>query len=161
MNKILRRIMETGGMTEAMEKDIERLKDDFDEREGILRRYGETYDGEDRDDYEFSERRREDDAINVYTPREEEKDWRQMYDDMRERYLNRFFGGRDFEDDRRERYEYDRRERRDMPSVSEEYDRIMRETEADVKRDGTPQTFDELLERTEPDEKERKEEGNR
>ena len=49
MEKILRRIMESGGMTEDMEQDIERLKDDFDEREGILKRYGETYDGEDRD----------------------------------------------------------------------------------------------------------------
>lgn len=51
MEKILRRIMESGGMTEDMERDVERLKDDFDEREGILKRYGETYDGEDQDEY--------------------------------------------------------------------------------------------------------------
>ena len=47
MDKILRRIMETGGLTEDMERDIDRLRSDFDEREGMLRRYGETYDGED------------------------------------------------------------------------------------------------------------------
>ena len=33
MDKILRRIMETGGLTEDMEKDIDRLSSDFDERE--------------------------------------------------------------------------------------------------------------------------------
>lgn len=37
MEKILRRIMDSGGMTEDMERDVERLKDDFDEREGILK----------------------------------------------------------------------------------------------------------------------------
>ena len=66
MNKILRRIMETGGLTPDMEEDIQRLRDDFDERESILKKYGETYDGEEADEYE-------------YTPKEEEKDaeeWR-------------------------------------------------------------------------------------
>ena len=133
MDKILRRIMETGGLTEDMEKDIDRLRSDFDEREGMLRRYGETYDGEDRDEYEWRERdeeRREDsdrDDREIYTPREEAKDyedWRGRYEEMRQRYLDRFFGGRD---------------------EGEEY----RETEEDVRRDGEPQTFDELLERTE------------
>ena len=47
---------------------------------------------------------------------------------MRQRYLDRFFGGR---------------------GEGEEYREIMRETEEDVRRDGEPQTFDELLERTE------------
>ena len=46
MNKILRRIMETGGLTPDMEEDIQRLRDDFDERESILKKYGETYDGD-------------------------------------------------------------------------------------------------------------------
>ena len=44
---ILKRIMETGGVTDAMEKDIQDLRDEFNEREGILKRYGETYDRED------------------------------------------------------------------------------------------------------------------
>lgn len=124
MEKILRRIMESGGMTEDMERDVERLKDDFDEREGILKRYGETYDGEDRDEYDYSER----DDINIYTPKEEEKDWKQEYDNLKERYMNRFFGTSD---------------------VKDEFDDTMEETKEDVKRDGTIQSFDELLEKTE------------
>lgn len=124
MEKILRRIMESGGMTEDMERDVERLKDDFDEREGILKRYGETYDGEDRDEYDYSER----DDINIYNPKEEEKDWKQEYDNLKERYMNRFFGTSD---------------------VKDEFDDTMEETKEDVKRDGTIQSFDELLERTE------------
>lgn len=114
MDKILRRIMETGGLTEDMERDIDRLRSDFDEREGMLRRYGETYDGEDMDEYEWRGR--------------DDEDWRRRYEEMRQRYLDRFFGGRD---------------------EGEEYREIMRETEEDVRRDGEPQTFDELLERTE------------
>lgn len=127
MTKILRRIMESGGMTDDMEEDVRRLQDDFDEREGILRKYGETYDGEDRDEYEFSER----DESSLYTPLEEEKfanEWRTKYEEMKKRYLDRFFGIGDVKDD---------------------YFDIMRETRDDVKRDGEPQTFNELLERVE------------
>lgn len=124
MEKILRRIMDSGGMTEDMERDVERLKDDFDEREGILKRYGETYDGEDQDEYEYSGR----DDINIYTPREEEKDWKKEYDDLKARYMDRFFGNSE---------------------VKEDFNDTIEETEEDVKRDGEVQTFDELLERTE------------
>lgn len=122
MEKILRKIMESGGMTEDMEKDIKRLKDDYDEREGILRKYGEIYDGEDRDEYDFTERSTE----SVYTPREEDKNWRDEYEGLKKRYLDRFFGG-----------------------VGDKVDDIIKETEEDVKRDGEKQTFDELLERVE------------
>lgn len=124
MEKILRRIMESGGMTEDMERDVERLKDDFDEREGILKRYGETYDGEDQDEYEYSGR----DDVNIYTPREEEKDWKKEYDDLKARYMDRFFGASE---------------------VKEDFNDTIEETEEDVKRDGEVQSFDELLERTE------------
>lgn len=127
MTKILRRIMESGGMIDDMEEDVRRLQDDFDEREGILRKYGETYDGEDRDEYEFSER----DGTSIYTPREEDKladDWRIKYEEMKKRYLDRFFGTDEIEDD---------------------YFETMRKTREDVKRDGEPQSFDELLERVE------------
>ena len=127
MTKILRKIMESGGMTEDMERSVRRLQDDFDEREGILKKYGETYDGEDRDEYEFSGR----DTDEIYTLREEEKladDWRAKYEEMKSRYLDRFFGTDEIEDD---------------------FDRTMRETRDDVKRDGEPQTFNELLERVE------------
>ena len=127
LNKILRRIMETGGMTPDMEEDIQRLRDDFDEREGILKKYGETYDGEDADEYEFNGR----DTDTVYTPKEEEKDaneWKRKYDDMKSRYLDRFFGGVD---------------------NAENFEETMDETREDVERDGDPQSFDELLERVE------------
>lgn len=120
MNKILRRIMETGGMTPDMEEDIQRLRDDFDEREGILKKYGETYDGEDMDEYEYTGR----DTSEIYTPKEEEKDakeWRTKYEEMKARYLDRFFGGVE----------------------------TMEETREDVERNGEPQTFDELLGRVE------------
>lgn len=124
MKKILRRIMETGGLTPEMEEDIERLKNDFYEREGILKKYGEVYDGEDKDEYEYTGR----DTDTVYTPSEEENEWRTKYEGMKQRYLDRFFGG---------------------AQDSGEFEQIMNETENDVERDGEPQTFDELLERTE------------
>lgn len=127
LNKILRRIYETGGLSESMEQDIERIRADFDEREGELRRYGEVYDGEDRDEYDYVRRDdRGNDTDSIYTPREEEKDWRKEYETMRDRYLKRFFGGQD-----------------------DKVDEIMEETKEDVKRDGEDQTFDELLERVE------------
>ena len=127
MNKILRRIMETGGLTPDMEDDIQRLRDDFDEREGILKKYGETYDGEDIDEYEYTGR----DPQEIYTPKEEEKDakeWRKNYEEMKARYLDRFFGGVD---------------------IDKNFEETMNKTREDVKRDGEPQTFDELLERVE------------
>lgn len=135
IDKILRKIMETGGLTEDMEKDIQRLRDEFDEREGVLKRYGETYEGEDQDEYDWEESRRvrddNDDDVEVFTSREEEKlsnDWRSRYEEMRKKYIDRFFGGDD---------------------VREDFNRTMEMTEDDVIRDGEPQTFDELLERTE------------
>lgn len=127
MNKILRRIMETGGLTPDMEEDIQRLRDDFDEREGILKKYGETYDGKDIDEYEYTGR----DMDEIYTSKEEEKDakeWRTKYEEMKARYLDRFFGGVDND---------------------KNFEETMNETREDVERDGEPQTFDELLERVE------------
>lgn len=146
MTKLLRRIMETGGMSEAMESDIQRLRDDFDEREGMLRRYGETYDGEeDVDEYNWAPREDTDSEYKqnetgtegsmegsdeVFTPREEEKDWRQEYENMRQRYLDRFFG---------------------TEKVEDTNESIMDETEDDVKRDGTRQSFETLFKRVEGD----------
>lgn len=127
MSKILRRIMEAGGLTPDMEEDIQRLRDDFDEREGILKKYGETYDGEDMDEYEYTGR----DTDEIYTPKEEEKDakvWRTKYEEMKARYLDRFFGGVD---------------------NNKNFEETMDETREDVERDSEPQTFNELLERVE------------
>lgn len=127
MDKILRRIYETGGLTEDMEKDIDRIRTDFDEREGLLRNYGEVYDGEDMDEYDFAPR----DTDTVYTPDEEEKiDWEGKYNEMKKRYVDRFFG---------------------TDEVREKDAEIDEETEEDVKRDGTSQSFDELLTKVEGD----------
>lgn len=121
IDKILDRIWETGGMTPDMEEDIKRLRDEYDERKGILDKYGEEYDGEE-DEYEFKERERTeyDDT--------EEKMWRDRYEEMKRRYKERFFGTDKMETD---------------------YKGIIDDTEEDVKRDGRPQTFEELLERVE------------
>lgn len=76
---LMARIMETGGLSEDMEKVLERLKDDFDEREGILLKYGESYDGE-SDEYEFSGKVSEDSS-----------EWENKYNDLKKRYIDRFF----------------------------------------------------------------------
>lgn len=81
-DNLLRRIYETGGMTESMEADINRLRADFDEREGILRRYGEVSDAEDTDEYEYKEFERED-----------TRDYKAEYDALKQRYIDRFFEG--------------------------------------------------------------------
>lgn len=82
INKILRRIMETGGLTPAMEEDIKKLQDEFNEREGILKQYGETFDGEDVEEYEF--KGKEVEASDEY---------KSKYEELHQRYLDRFFGG--------------------------------------------------------------------
>lgn len=78
---LMRRIWESGGLTPDMEDDLKRLQGELDEREGMLRRYGEWYDGEDKEEFE-------------YTPRDysESDQWKGKYEEMRERYINRFFG---------------------------------------------------------------------
>lgn len=119
IQKILRRIMETGGMTEDMENDIKRLQDELDEREGLLKKYGKSeYERDDLDEYDFEEIKHEDGYDT-----EEIKKWRDKYNDLREKYLDRFFG--------------------------KEHEEIMRETREDIRLDDEPQTFDELLENVE------------
>ena len=81
---LLKRIFETGGLSPDMEKDIQRLKDDFDEREGILKKYGEEYDGE-LEEYDFIEKAGAD-SSNV-------DDYKAKYEDMKKRYVDRFFNG--------------------------------------------------------------------
>lgn len=110
--------METGGMTDDMENDIKRLQDDFDEREGMLKKYGEVYDGEDMDEYDF-------------VPREVEtvesgENYKTKYEEMKQKYLDRFFGG-----------------------TTEEVEDIKEEQTEDVKRDAEEQTFESLFEKRE------------
>lgn len=120
INKILRRVMETGGLTEDMENDIKRIQDDFDEREGILKNYGETYDGEDMEEYDFVGRE--------LTQLDPEEDYKGKYEEMKQKYLDRFFGG---------------------AQVAEEVEEVLEDTKEDVKRDGTEQSFEDLFEKRE------------
>lgn len=131
---ILRKIMETGGLTKDMADDMKKLMDDFDEREGMLKRYGEVYNGEDREDYDYTPsdadrdaKRRYDDVAEDRTE-DTKEDWERMYNDLKKDYIDRFFGTRD---------------------LREEIEDIKEDTEDDVKRDGENQTFDELLKRVE------------
>lgn len=75
--QILERISETGGFTEAMLDDLQKLKDDYDEREGMLRVEDEASDK------------------TVYTDDQvydtDGVSWRDKYDDMKRRYKARFF----------------------------------------------------------------------
>ena len=87
---LLRRLWETGGLTPDMEEDLQRLRDDFDEREGILRKYGEVYDGEDRDEYDWTETRTASEA--------QYNNWEDKYKEMKQRYIDRFFGGNRIDD---------------------------------------------------------------
>lgn len=122
VEKLLRKIMETGGLTNDMADEIKKLKDELDEREGILRKYGEVYDGEDKDEYEWKERQLD--------AREVPDEWEKKYYDLKKEYVDRFFG---------------------TDKVKENVTEVLRETEEDVKRDGTEQTIEELFERREGD----------
>ena len=127
MDKILRRIMEKGELNDELANDVQRIRDDFAERNKYLGMIGEVYNGEDKDEYEFSPNV----ATNVYTPDEEKKlaeNSANKYNEIKKQYIDRFFGGNP-----------------ETTDVGE----IMEDTVSDVQRDGEPQTFDELLDRTE------------
>lgn len=54
---LIDRAKETGGLTPEMQEDLEKLRGELDERDGLLRKYGETYDGEsEEEEWEFRER---------------------------------------------------------------------------------------------------------
>lgn len=84
MESVLRRVWDTGGLTPDMENDLKRLQDDFDEREGILRKYGEVYDGEDKDEYDWVETRTATEAQST--------NWEERYSQLKQQYMDRFFG---------------------------------------------------------------------
>ena len=87
METILRRIMDKSDIEdEEMIADIERLRSDFSEREGILKNYGDVSEGD--DDYEFIEKTREDGD-----------GWKEKYNRLRKQYTDRFFGSSDVKED--------------------------------------------------------------
>ena len=77
-NSIIRNIIDSGGMNEDMTRDMEQLKTELDERNGMLRRYGEITDNED--------------GSAVFTAKDDNENWRGKYEEMRKRYYDRFFG---------------------------------------------------------------------
>lgn len=104
--ELLTRLMNSGELTPDMEVDFSRLKDELDEREGMLARYGETYDGENKE-YEWVAREVETDGAEdgsdavvqddkendvIDTPEENVIDWEAKYRDLKERYIDRFMG---------------------------------------------------------------------
>lgn len=127
---LLREIAETGGDTANMLELMQKLRNDFDEREGELRRYREERDkkppeGAEKEDERIRRESREDDKEDRGERRDPlSKDVvsRAEYDELKRKYIDRFF------------------------SIPEE---VKRDTEKDVKRDGEKQTFEELFKRKE------------
>lgn len=130
---LLRRIAETGGATPEMLEDIQKLRDEYDERMGELRRYGERRDKDrpegseeeerklDREDRRDEREDRRDDRDDVESRGEREvdpTDWRGKYEEIRKKYIDRFF------------------------TSPEE---VKEDQEEDVKRDGEKVTFEELF----------------
>lgn len=73
--KLLKKIAKTGGATDDMMEDIRRLKDEFDEREGMLKKYGESQD---------RERKYSDEDVERYIKER---------DEIRNRYIDRWLNG--------------------------------------------------------------------
>lgn len=97
---IIERIFDTGGATDDMLKDLERLKADFAERQAILDKYGEAYDGND-DEY-------------VYKIKDD-RDYKADYEALKERYVQRFLHDTDeYEDEDEDEDEPKKREYDDL-----------------------------------------------
>lgn len=127
---LLKEIAATGGDTPAMLELMQKLRDDFDEREGMLRKDGEAKDSEspDGEDKEVDKIREEsvednkEDGGIRRDPLSADMVSRAMYDDLRKKYIERFF------------------------SNPEE---VKQDQEEDVKRDGEGQSFDDLFKKRE------------
>lgn len=121
MQTLLRGILEQSDLDETVETSVQRLQDDFNEREEILGRYGGVYDGEDTEEYEYT-------AKDVTTVDNSEVEvYKEKYEAMRQKYLDRFFGGVD----------------------SSEIEDIKEDNGEEVREHEEPQTFEELLTKTE------------
>ena len=102
---LLKEIADTGGPTDNMMELLQKLRDDFDDREGELRARGEQADSENPGTEATEEHIREEsiednkedgglrrDPMEGYVPQAD-------YDDLKRRYIERFFGGRDYDED--------------------------------------------------------------
>lgn len=80
---LIQRIIDTGGFTHEMEEDIRKLEGELNERDGLLSRYGETYDGE-KNEWEFQE-------FPVKNYENEYNEMKAKYDDIVKRYNDTFY----------------------------------------------------------------------
>lgn len=90
---LLRRIAETGGATPEMLDDIQKLRDEYDEREGMLRRYGEERD-KNPPDGERSQEDKDEEGERRSDKKEVDRDdidWKGEYEKIRKQYVERFF----------------------------------------------------------------------
>lgn len=126
---ILKKIMHSGGFTVDMEKELQALRDDYDEREGMKEAEDSNSSTSDEPSEDSSEEASETGGEEVETEGEEVIDWKSKYDEvntsyaeLKARYEERFFSNGN---------------------------KVKEETKEDVKRDGTKQTFEDLWEKRE------------
>lgn len=98
-DNLLKEIAMTGGDTPKMLELMQKLRDDFDEREGELRRLHESADttpieGEEKADTEIREEAEKDNADDGGLRRDPIT--REEYENLRRAYINRFFGDGDY-----------------------------------------------------------------
>ena len=85
INKILKKILENSDLGEEISNDIESIKNAVQDRDTILKNYGDLPDDEDLEDFEFVAREKETDSNDEYKTK---------YDALRKQYVERFFGGK-------------------------------------------------------------------
>lgn len=78
--RLLEDIVRDIDLDEAVLDKVKRLKNDIEERESYLSKVGKTIDDDNIEDYEY--------MLN-----ERGEDWETRYNDLRERYIRRFFDG--------------------------------------------------------------------
>lgn len=85
VNKILKKILENSDLGEEISNDIETIRTAIQDRDTILRNYGDVPDTEDQEEFEFVEREKETNSND---------DYKSKYDALRKQYVERFFGGK-------------------------------------------------------------------
>lgn len=110
---LLKEIAESGGDTDNMLKLMQRLRDDFNEREGILRKLGET---KDKNEPSTKEEREEIRKESIEDDKEDSGlrrdpiNYRDKYEKLRRNYINRYFSGS--EEEKEEEEEKDKKKER-------------------------------------------------
>lgn len=85
INKILKKILENSDLGEEISNDIESIKNAVQDRDTILKNYGDVPDTEDLEEFDFVEREKETNSTD---------DYKSKYDALRKQYVERFFGGK-------------------------------------------------------------------